>query len=217
MNDNSGFGGAVGLLVLLIAFGAMSNGNGGGLFGGGNNNNIPAQTSAMVEQNRSAAQIAANGAALSNLLERTGGIAEATVRGFDNVGNQVRDLDSKLCQLGNNIAMGQRDIIQSQRDCCCATEKAIDRNGDRVLAWLNENRDREQVARIATLEAEKSNYKQTEELKSWARAEFGCCKPACCSGQVENGILFQMLSQMQSLAASVAAIAAKPATTTATT
>ena len=67
MNDNSGFGGAVGLLVLLIAFGAMSNGNGGGLFGGGNNN-IPAQTSAMVEQNRSAAQIAANGAALSNLL-----------------------------------------------------------------------------------------------------------------------------------------------------
>lgn len=214
MNDNSGFGGAVGLLVLLIAFGAMNNGNGGGIFGGGGN--TASETAALVEQNATAKQVAANGAALTSILERTGGITEATVRGFDNVGNQVRDLDSKLCQLGNNIAMGQRDIIQSQKDCCCATEKAIDRNGDRVLAWLNENRDREQVARIATLEAEKSNYKQTEELKSWARAEFGCCKPSCGSGQIENGILFQMLSQMQSLAASVAAIAAKSTTTTAT-
>lgn len=216
MNDNSGFGGAVGLLVLLIAFGAMSNGNGGGLFGGGNNN-IPAQTSAMVEQNRSAAQIAANGAALSNLLERTGGIAEATVRGFDNVGNQVRDLDSKLCQVTNNIAMGQRDIIQSQRDCCCTTERAIDRNSDRVLAWLNADRDRQQQERICKLESEAANYKQSEDLKAYIDAKLGCCKPACGSGQVENGILFQMLSQMQSLAASVAAIAAKPATTTATT
>lgn len=216
MNDNSGFGGAVGLLVLLIAFGAMSNGNGGGLFGGGNNN-IPAQTSAMVEQNRSAAQIAANGAALSNLLERTGGIAEATVRGFDNVGNQVRDIDSKLCQVTNNIAMGQRDIIQSQKDCCCTTERAIDRNSDRVLAWLNADRDRQQQERICKLESEAANYKHSEDLKAYIDAKLGCCKPACGSGQVENGILFQMLSQMQSLAASVAAIAAKPATTTATT
>ena len=212
MNDNSGFGGAVGLLVLLIAFGAMSNGNGG--FLGGGNNNIPAQTSAMVEQNRSAAQIAANGAALSNLLERTGGIAEATVRGFDNVGNQVRDLDSKLCQLGNNIAMGQRDIIQSQHDCCCATEKAIDRNGDRVLAWLNENRDREQVAKIATLEAERSNYKQADAIKAYIDEKLGC-KTA--SPAADTSILLGMLSQMQSLVSSVASIASKltPATATA--
>ena len=217
MNDNSGFGGAVGLLVLLIAFGAMSNGNGGGLFGGGNNNNIPAQTSAMVEQNRSAAQIAANGAALSNLLERTGGIAEATVRGFDNVGNQMRDLDSKLCQLGSANAMGQRDIGDAIREASCRNEKSIDHVGDRVLAWLNADRDRQQQERICKLESEAANYKQSEDLKAYIEAKLGCCKPACSSGQVENGILFQMLSQMQSLAASVAAIAAKPATTTATT
>lgn len=214
MNDNSGFGGAVGLLVLLIAFGAMNNGN-GGIFGGGGN--TASETAALVEQNATAKQVAANGAALTSILERTGGITEATVRGFDNVGNQVRDLDSKLCQLGNNIAMGQRDIIQSQRDCCCATEKAIDRNGDRVLAWLNENRDREQVARIATLEAEKSNYKQTEELKSWARAEFGCCKPSCTPSGTEASFMMSMLAQMQSLVGSVATIASKftPTTTTA--
>lgn len=217
MNDNSGFGGAVGLLVLLIAFGAMSNGNGGGLFGGGNNNNIPAQTSAMVEQNRSAAQIAANGAALSNLLERTGGIAEATVRGFDNIGNQMRDLDSKLCQLGSANAMGQRDIGDAIREASCRNEKSIDHVGDRVLAWLNADRDRQQQERICKLESEAANYKQSEDLKAYIDAKFGCCKPACSSGQVENGILFQMLSQMQSLAASVATLAAKPATTTATT
>ena len=205
MNDNNGFGGAVGILVLLIALGAMQNGNGGGIFGGGN---TAADTAALVEQNATAKQVAANGAALTSLLERVGGNVEATVRGFDNVGNQVRDLDSKLCQLGNNVAMGQRDIIQSQRDCCCATEKAIDRNGDRVLAWLNDNRDREQLARIATLEAEKSNYKQTEELKAWARAEFGCCKSACSAGS-ESTILLGMLSQMQSLVSSVATIASK--------
>lgn len=215
MNDNSGFGGAVGLLVLLIAFGAMSNGNGGGLLGGGNNN-IPAQTSAMVEQNRSAAQIAANGAALSNLLERTGGIAEATVRGFDNVGNQVRDLDSKLCQVTNNITMGQRDIIQSQKDCCCTTERAIDRNSDRVLAWLNADRDRQQQERICKLESEASNYKQTDAIKAYIDEKLGCCKTAS-TPAADTSILLGMLSQMQSLVSSVATIASKftPTTTTA--
>ena len=213
MNDNSGFGGAVGLLVLLIAFGAMSNGNGGGFFGGGN---TAADTAALVEQNATAKQVAANGAALTSILERTGGITEAVVRGFDNVGNGQRELDTKICQLGNNIAMGQRDIIQSQRDCCCATEKAIDRNGDRVLAWLNENRDREQVARIATLEAEKSNFKQTEDLKAWFRSEYGC-KPACTPSGTEASFMMSMLAQMQSLVGSVATIASKftPTTTTA--
>lgn len=212
MNDSNGFGGALGIVVLLIALGAMQNGNGGGLFGGGNSN-IPAQTSAMVEQNRTAAQVAANGAALGNILERVGGNVEATVRGFDNVGNQMRDLDSKLCQLGNANAMGQRDIIQSQEKCCCGLEKAIDRQGDRVLAWLNEDRDRRQTAEISDLKAERSNYKQTEELKAWARAEFGCCRPACGGGS-DTGILAQMMMQMQSLAASVATIATKltPAT-----
>ena len=86
MNDNSGFGGAVGLLVLLIAFGAMSNGNGGFLGGG----NTAADTAALVEQNATAKQVAANGAALTSILERTGGITEAVVRGFDNVGNGQR-------------------------------------------------------------------------------------------------------------------------------
>lgn len=215
MNDSNGWGGAAGILVLLIALGAMSNGNGNGIFGGGN---TAADTAALVEQNNSARQIAANGAMLGNILERVGGNVEATVRGFDNVGNQVRDLDSKLCQLGNNVAMGQRDIIQSQRDCCCATEKAIDRNGDRVLAWLNDNRDREQLAKIASLEAEKSNYKQTEDLKAWFRSEYGC-KPACGGSSTETSVLIGMLSQMQSLVTSVATIASKftPSTATATT
>ena len=212
MNDSNGFGGALGIVVLLIALGAMQNGNGGGLFGGGNSN-IPAQTSAMVEQNRTAAQVAANGAALGNILERTGGIAEATVRGFDNVGNQLRELRTDLCQLGTANAMGQRDIIQSQKECCCGLEKAVDRQGDRVLAWLNEDRDRRQTAEISDLKAERSNYKQTEELKAWARAEFGCCRPACGGGS-DTGILAQMMMQMQSLAASVVTIASKltPAT-----
>ena len=210
MNDNNGWGGAVGILVLLIALGAMQNGNGGGIFGGGN---TAADTAALVEQNNTARQVAANQASLSNLLERTGGIAEATVRGFDNVGNMLRETDTKLCQLGSNIAMGQRDIIQSQKDCCCATQSSIDRGTDRVLHWLNDNRDREQLARIATLEAEKSNYKQTEELKAWARAEFGC-KPSC-GVSTENSILLGMLNQMQSLVTSVATIASKFTPTTA--
>lgn len=215
MSDNCGFGGAVGILVLLVALGAMGNNGNGGLFGGGNNN-IPAQTSALVEQNNTARQVSANGAALTSLLERVGGNVEATVRGFDNVGNQVRDLDSKLCQLGNNIGMGQRDIIQAQKDCCCGLEKTIDRQGDRVLAWLNEDRDRKQLAEISDLKAERSNYKQTEELKAWARAEFGCCRQGCGGGAgVENGILANMMMQMQSLAASVATIASKMPTTTA--
>ena len=211
MNDNSGFGGAVGLLVLLIAFGAMSNGNGGFLGGG----NTAADTAALVEQNATAKQVAANGAALTSILERTGGITEAVVRGFDNVGNGQRELDTKICQLGNNIAMGQRDIIQSQRDCCCATEKAIDRNSDRVLAWLNENRDREQVAKIATLEAERSNYKQTDAIKAYIDEKLGCCKAT--TPAADTSILLGMLSQMQSLVSSVATIASKftPTTTTA--
>ena len=212
MNDNSGFGGAVGLLVLLIAFGAMSNGNGGFLGGG----NTAADTAALVEQNATAKQVAANGASLNNLLERVGGNVEATVRGFDTVGNMMREQTTQLSQLGAAITLGQRDIIQSQKDCCCATERAIDRGSDRVLAWLNENRDREQVARIATLEAEKSNYKQTEDLKAWFRSECGC-KPACTPSGTEASFMMSMLAQMQSLVGSVATIASKftPTTTTA--
>ena len=170
MNDNSGFGGAIGVLVLLVALGAMNNGNGGGLFGGGNNNNIPAQTSAMVEQNNTARQVSANGATLNSILERTGGITEATVRGFDNVGNMLREQTTHLSQLGSAMTLGQRDIIQAQKDGYCGLEKVIDRQGDRVLAWLNEDRDRKQQAEISDLKAERSNYKQTEELKAWVRA-----------------------------------------------
>lgn len=216
MNDNSGFGGAVGLLVLLIALGAMNNGN-GGIFGGGGN--TASETAALVEQNNTARQVAANHASINNLLERVGGNVEATVRGFDTVGNMMREQTTQLSQLGAAITLGQRDIIQAQKDYCCATEKAIDRNGDRVLAWLNEDRDRRQQAEISDLKAEKSNYKQTDALKAYIDEKFACCKPAC--GQTpsaETSILFGMLSQMQNLVSSVATIAAKftPATTATT-
>ena len=215
MNDNSGFGGAVGLLVLLIAFGAMNNGNGGGIFGGGGN--TASETAALVEQNATAKQVAANGASLNNLLERVGGNVEATVRGFDTVGNMMREQTTQLSQLGAAITLGQRDIIQSQKECCCATERAIDRGSDRVLAWLNENRDREQVARIATLEAEKSNYKQTDAIKAYIDEKLGCCKPACTPSGTEASFMMSLLAQMQSLVGSVATIASKftPTTTTA--
>ena len=213
MNDNSGFGGAIGILVLLVALGAMQNGNGGGIFGGGN---TASETAALVEQNNTARQVAANHASINNLLERVGGNVEATVRGFDTVGNMMREQTTQLSQLGAAVTLGQRDILQCQKECCCGLEKAIDRNGDRVLAWLNEDRDRRQQAEISDLKAEKSNYKQTDALKAYIDEKFACCKPACCqTPSTETSILFGMLSQMQNLVSSVATIAAKftPATT----
>lgn len=148
-----------GIIALVVVASLFNNGNGGGLFGGGNSN-IPAQTSALVEQDRMNAQVAANGADLKQLLGIAGGTTDAVVRGFDGVRTSLGGLERSLYG-------GQRDILEAIKDCCCANQKATDAVGDRILAWLNNDRDRKQQAEISDLKAEKSNWNQTREIEAY--------------------------------------------------
>lgn len=213
MSENNGMMGLDGIIALVVVA-SLFNGNGGGLFGG-NRGNTAAETAMLMQQDSMRAQVAANASTVNQILGQTGGIIEAV----NTVGNRTQDgfsrTDKSLCELAYSLNTKIGEVMVQNKECCCATERAIDRLGDRVLGELAAERQRQADLRIAQLEAEKSNYKQTDELKAYIDSKCGCCKPACGSNADVFGAL--LLKQLEAQNTTLAAIAAKLASTTTTT
>lgn len=115
-----GFGGG-GILPWLLF------GNGGfGGFGGGCGSHCATQADLAAGFN--------NSAVLSNLNDLAlgqAGIQQTLCQGFNGVNTTVlqgfNGVDNAVCTLGYNIQSGLNGISREIGDCCCATQRAIDR------------------------------------------------------------------------------------------
>ena len=127
-NDMFGGNGAWWLIVLLLfGWGGRGYGFGGG-FGGGASCGAPCATQADL------AAGFINSAVLSNLNDLAlgqAGIQQTLCQGFNGVNTTVlqgfNGVDNAICNLGYNVQGGFNTIGHQISDCCCQTQRAIDR------------------------------------------------------------------------------------------
>jgi hypothetical protein len=145
-------------LVMLALFA-----NGGFGFGGNRNGNIDAQLASMQNQindnnNNAIAReaIQGNGFAISQLAQNLNVDRNALEAAINSVNFNIANLGSQngmgFMGVTNAINLGNLNIIQQMKDCCCATQKQILEQGYQ--------------GRIETIQ-------QTDDIKSALRAEVG--------------------------------------------
>ena len=128
-NDNSGFGGFGGdgawwiIILLLFGWGGRGFGFGGG-YGAGNSGGCgcsPCATQADLSA-AFASNATLNGinGIDSTLCQGFNGIQQSLLQGFAGVDNAV-------CTLGYNMQGGFNSLGHQISDCCCQTQRAIDR------------------------------------------------------------------------------------------
>jgi hypothetical protein len=131
-DDGFGFGGnGAWWIIILLLFGWGRNGFGG--FGGG----YGATGGDCCKPCATQADLAAgfnNSAVLSNLNDLAlgqAGIQQTLCQGFNGVNTTVlqgfNGVDNAICTLGYNVQGGFNTIGHQIADCCCQTQRAIDR------------------------------------------------------------------------------------------
>ena len=142
--NNDGWGGNNGwwIIILLLALGRGWGGQGG--YGGGNGGYTQP---IIIDSGRSGgcgcspcatqADLAAgfnNSAVLSNLNDLAlgqAGIQQTLCQGFNGVNTTIlqgfNGVDNAICTLGYNVQGGFNSISHQIADCCCQTQRAIDR------------------------------------------------------------------------------------------
>jgi hypothetical protein len=145
-------------LVMLALFA-----NGGFGFGGNRNGNIDAQLASMQNQindnnNNAIAReaIQGNGFAISQLAQNLNVDRNALEAAINSVNFNIANLGSQngmgFMGVTNAINLGNLNIIQQMKDCCCATQKQILEQGYQ--------------GRIETIQ-------QTDDIKTAIRVESG--------------------------------------------
>ena len=196
----NGFGGDwLALLVILALFGWGGNGNGfGGGFGGGNN---LAYELGKVATTNDVASGFNNSAVLNSLNDIK--LTQASNLNFINQGfaglntqllSGFHGVDNAICTLGYQNQQGFNTIAHQISDCCCATQRAIDRisyenakntcdiiqantaNTQRVLDFLTSEKICGLQSENASLKAQISNDRQTRTIVNELRD--GCPVPA---------------------------------------
>ena len=210
MNENNGYGGFVGLLVLLIVFG-MWGGNGwGGNNGWGNGNTAATatETAALVQQDNLRSQVSGIQSTVNYNHQFLTGMAN----GIDRLQAQVAEQDTKLCQLGNNIS-SQFTAAQfaNQQQFCSLKRDIIDNRlalenklNAQAVAALQEKADmyKQQLERQTLM---CSQNEQTNTIVNAIERNGGGVFPGACGGPFPGnpGYQAQMLSALQTIAAGV--------------
>lgn len=119
-NGGGMFGGSegwLGIVLLALLFGWAGNGNGGGGFSGGSGGFGGGGVSA--------------GFAWQGLDNGIRGIQQGLCDGFYAVNtgmlNGFHGVDNAICSLGYNIQQGFNTLGYQQKDCCCETQRLIER------------------------------------------------------------------------------------------
>ena len=135
-NDNdSGFGNDWTWLIILALFGGGFGGFGGfggggilpwllfgnGTFGGNNSCGSPCATQADV---RAAVD---QQTLISKLDQQTYGLADSTYALNNTITAGFHGVDNAICNLGYNVQNGFNVLGHQISDCCCQTQRAIDR------------------------------------------------------------------------------------------
>ncbi len=121
-NGDGMFGGDNGwwiILLFLFALGGWGNGNGGGGFGGGGRGPCATQEDvrAAVDQQT----------LISKLDQQTYGLADSTYALNSAIMNGFHGVDNAICTLGYNVQGGFNTLGHQISDCCCETQRLIER------------------------------------------------------------------------------------------
>ena len=140
-NGGGGFGGNFGeglwaVIILAILFGRGGFGGFGGFGGGGNDCGGGCATQADV---RAAVD---QQTLISKLDQQTYGLADSTYALNNTITNGFHGVDNAICTLGYNIQSGFNTLVYQQKDCCCETQRLIERSFcDLGHAICNQTRD----------------------------------------------------------------------------
>jgi len=108
------------ILLFLFAGGWGRNGFGSG-FGGGSDSGLPCATQADV---RAAVD---QQTLISKLDNQTYGLADSTYAITNAITNGFHGVDNAICTLGYNMQGGFNTLSHQLSDCCCQTQRAIER------------------------------------------------------------------------------------------
>lgn len=122
------------VIILAILFGRGGFGGGFGGFGGGGDVGCATQADvrAAVDQQT----------LISKLDQQTYGLADSTYALNNTITNGFHGVDNAICTLGYNIQNGFNTLGYQQKDCCCETQRLIERSFcDLGHAICNQTRD----------------------------------------------------------------------------
>ena len=136
-NSGGGWGnfgeGLWAVIILAILFGRGGFGGGFGGFGGSEGGcATQADVRAAVDQQT----------LISKLDQQTYGLADSTYALNNTITNGFHGVDNAICNLGYNIQSGFNTLGYQQKDCCCETQRLIERSFcDLGHAICNQTRD----------------------------------------------------------------------------
>ena len=114
-NGNGGWDDSAWWIILLFMFaGGWGNGNG---FGGGGRGCTQEDIRAAVDQQT----------LLSKLDNQTYGLADSTYALNSSIMNGFHGVDTAICNLGYQNQQGFNGLAHQLADCCCATQREIER------------------------------------------------------------------------------------------
>ena len=132
-NNDGMFGNDWAWIVILLLFGWGGRGFGGfggfgGGYGGGASCGAPCATQADLAAGFNNSAVLSN---LNDLALGQAGIQQTLCQGFNGVNTTVlqgfNGVDNAICNLGYNVQGGFNTIGHQIADCCCQTQRAIDR------------------------------------------------------------------------------------------
>ena len=191
-NNDGMFGNDWAWIVILLLFGWGGRGFGGfgGGYGSGASCGAPCATQADLAAGFNNSAVLSN---LNDLALGQAGIQQTLCQGFNGVNTTVlqgfNGVDNAICNLGYNVQGGFNTIGHQIADCCCQTQRAIDRvayenqantcalqntinsttrdiidnanaNSRAVLDFLVQSKLADKDARIATLEGQVARAEQ---------------------------------------------------------
>lgn len=139
--------------MYLVLLGMMNN----GFFGGGNNNNQLATIQAQMNDNNNnqiaREAIQGNAFAISQLAQNLNVDYNALTQAVGSVNFAIAQLGSQtgmgFAGITNAINLGNLNIIQQLKDCCCGTQKQIIEQGyQNQIQTINQTNDLQTTMRV---------------------------------------------------------------------
>lgn len=163
------------IILAMFGFGGRGFGFGGGGFGGGGDCGAPCATQADV---RAAVD---HQSLITKLDGQTYGLADSTYALTNALTNGFHGVDSAICNLGFNMQTGFNTLGTQMANCCCETQRLVERgfcdvgysmatntaniiqaghnDTDRVLAKLTDMEAARQAEKIEALRLENQTLK----------------------------------------------------------
>ena len=126
-NDGGMFGGNGdwgAWIILFLIFGLFGNGRGFGGFGGGNGGSCGCAPCATQADVRAAVD---QQTLISKLDQQTYGLADSTYALNNTITSGFHGVDNAICNLGYNVQSGFNALGHQISDCCCQTQRLVER------------------------------------------------------------------------------------------